>query len=525
MYHKLKNPLFFRPGRIPGYCSILSLALLLTNLSPQVPADSVKASSPTIAETINLELQQEGDNLLVLLQDFIKLMKDLFPDCEVKWNPLAGVLSANVKHHRLQATSGRRIIFLDRKARIVQQPIMVKEGRVLIPVKTVQLMLETLKVPFEIELPEKPTEPGEPDSPEITELTESPDVPESKLEPDNAPSGSIPQPEYESISGTDPAPSPETPDPLNLLKENPATSGSAFVTPNPSMEIFQLTDEPTSFSEDPGSVSPATGDFHGDPGFEPVVEAIHKADGPTKAPTVVLPSLPDIPKPVKPTGNQNLTLQPPKVLAGRIGLSWGQLADWLHRQPPRNITIIHDPETAAIADLIKDLALQSVDYFTRQVEIKDGGRSRFSVLRDIQSTDPELCIDLINMSIPADSRVSHETFRVWVVHEALWPQDTQPRDEMASDTKVYRNHQYQALALGSLIRSELGQQFPDQLISYELAPSWLLRRLNAPSAGILIPSVAGESSGEKRDSADLRIATAIHSALTAYVRGMEKVQF
>lgn len=71
------------------------------------------------------------------------------------------------------------------------------------------------------------------------------------------------------------------------------------------------------------------------------------------------------------------------------------------------------------------------------------------------------------------------------------------------------------MALGSLLREKLGQQFPNQEITYELAPSYLMRRLDAPAATVLVP-------GEGRDERTQRLADAAAAAIAAYVRGMSR---
>ena len=161
-------------GPATAWIILIPFLLLLGGIHPHAE-NSAEPPAP-----VNLELQQEGRNLVVSLQNFIKLMKDLFPDSEIDWNPLSGVLSIQVNQHYFQATSGQRVIFLDRRSHILQQAIMLKRGQVLIPVEMVQLILETLMIQFDIVLPKK-TGIHEPPQEHLEQAGPTPTFPKSNI--------------------------------------------------------------------------------------------------------------------------------------------------------------------------------------------------------------------------------------------------------------------------------------------------------------------------------------------------------
>jgi hypothetical protein len=196
------------------------------------------------------------------------------------------------------------------------------------------------------------------------------------------------------------------------------------------------------------------------------------------------------------------------------------LADLNHRQPPRRITLVCDRSLEPLAHgLESDLRL-NLDVEISVVVAPMARRDSDSLLSSAVLSKPDLLVDLL--AVPAEVETEQDQpFYVWVVHEALWPQDRKLEGGMRGMAQNYRRHQFQSLALGSRLRTELGQEFSGRMIFYELAPSYLLRRTDAPSAAVLIPRKADEAAS----SVDDRIARAIAGAIRTYIRGMEAVRF
>src|SRR5690606_6854637 len=115
-------------------------------------------------------------------------------------------------------------------------------------------------------------------------------------------------------------------------------------------------------------------------------------------------------------------LQPPPSLAGKIGLSWGQLADVAHRQPPREVTLVYDQALAAAAQLAQTKLADGSGLNVTLVEAPSPRRDSEGVIGPALGSAPQLLVDL--MLLPADS--DGQEFHVWTVHDALWPQDRGP---------------------------------------------------------------------------------------------------
>jgi hypothetical protein len=237
----------------------------------------------------------------------------------------------------------------------------------------------------------------------------------------------------------------------------------------------------------------------------------------------VQPTYQDKPANKPATAGEEPPLEPPAALAGKIGLGWGQLADIAHRTPPRRITLVCDGVQESLAQQLSQKLQRTVGAEVTVLLASSAKRNDPTLLSHVLDSRPDLFLDLLACPPPQSAGQDTETFTVWVVHEALWPQDRESGRESRAPQLQYRRHQFQSLALGSLLRTELGRQFRDQTVLYELAPAYLLRRVGAPSAAVLVPAEGSGSSVEADQSK--RLANAIANAITTYVHGMQRVQF
>ncbi len=224
---------------------------------------------------------------------------------------------------------------------------------------------------------------------------------------------------------------------------------------------------------------------------------------------------------ISPVGERSLPpLEIPKtVKAGETGLTWKQLADAAHNRPPRRLTLVCDPQLQTLALRLQQFASSAMDLQVAVVSAEDR-RSGVQLLSQIAKTQPDLVLDLIHApSAGKEVPDGSAAIEIWSVHDALWPGDGNGESAGAKKEKplAYKTHQFQNLALGSMLRGELVRSFPNRPIQFELAPSYLLRRMDAPCAAALIPPRAA---GSERDSTD-RIARALAAGLIAYCRGME----
>ena len=201
--------------------------------------------------------------------------------------------------------------------------------------------------------------------------------------------------------------------------------------------------------------------------------------------------------------------------AGRIGLSWAQLADANHRLPPKRLTLVCDGSLEPVA---RDAARQIQNATSLVVTVvlaPSQRRDQELLLARAAQERPDLLVDL--MASPGADGQASQPLRVWIANDALWPEDRQAEDS-ASPGNAYRRHQFQSLALGSQLQTELASAFSDR-VPIEMAPSLLLRRTDAPAAAILVPAWASASSGT--EGSGQALAKAIATGVRAYQRGME----
>jgi hypothetical protein len=143
----------------------------------------------------------------------------------------------------------------------------------------------------------------------------------------------------------------------------------------------------------------------------------------------------------------------------------------------------------------------------------------------VRASRPELLIDL--MVNPADGQGGEDIVAasVWVVHEALWPGDRGAQSDSPLPHHRYLLHEYQGIGLGSLLRDQLGRRFPDRVVLFELAPLYLLRRVDAPSAGVVVSVSGAEQMDRLEHRREALLAESIIEAATDYIRSMDAFSF
>jgi hypothetical protein len=227
---------------------------------------------------------------------------------------------------------------------------------------------------------------------------------------------------------------------------------------------------------------------------------------------------------VSPLINQSLPpLEAPNTGGTVMGLTWGQLADSRHTQPPRRLTLVCDAALQPVAERIYGLVARALGLDVSIVPVI-AGRDHPLLVGELTRTRPDMVVDLmLGPSLPdaADAAAASTAqigFEVWAVHEALWPAEARATPGSArSVQQMFRMHQFQNLALGAMLRGELSRGFPERNVHYSLMPAYLLRRADAPSAAVLLPAaILNDETGDLD-----RASRAIAGGIVAYCRGME----
>jgi len=433
---------------------------------PGVPPAGTNKVSGSAPDSFNLELQRIGGGLMVRMQDLFEVIHKLDPAAGMRWDPVSKAMRFEADGKRLDILSPAPALLINGKPRRMAHPVLIRQDKVYIPVETVQVLLSELGIEFD------PLGNGVADRPPPTTA--------QAAAPTTASAPTAPVPAEPAV-------------PLSVLapSDGETTAATSAAAPAPVLE--------------PDAAAPAA----------PAT--------PTPAGPVVVPKINETSAVADqnkvPAGDQ-IPLDPPSALAGKIGLSWGQLADLSHHAPPRRVTLVYDRPLEGVAQEVRQSLQNSLSIEVVLVPAPAARRSDEDLVARVQSTSPELVVDLLAVGAPDRGGEDPPSMVVWVAHEALWPQDQEAKPNSDAEILRYRRHQFQSLALGSLLRTELGRQFPNAAIDYELAPSYLLRRLDAPSAEVLIPGAG------KADSARAPLlATAVSAAIEGYIRGMGKVQF
>ena len=502
-----------------GFPTLLFLAALALAAPPPTPQSA--ATPAAREESFTLELIRDRSGDVVRMPNLLALLDHLFPGAVAsRWNPLDEILHIEAKGRAFDLLARRPVVLVDGTMNVLARPIMLRQGEIRIPVESVALVLRTLGVEFEINAPT----PTPASSPTPVTIGTPPTLPATSVTPQPAVSlGGVP---LGATSATLPLPATQ-PSPT------PPPVVTAPTPVDPTLLAATATPQPT--ATESGAVNAVS------TGPVTAITAASQtlAAAATPPPLVTLPTRTEettMPMPVLAQssflGGPGAALEPPPALAGRIGLSWGQLADLVHREPPSRLTIVCD---GTLEDLARDAAerAQNDAGIVATVLVAPSARrdGEYLASRLVESR-PDLLVDVM-AGPPAIAEAAADgaggevggapAFQVWVVHEFLWPREL-AGGALAPDpaTQRYRRHEFQSLALGSLLRGELGHQFPDRVVLYDLAPLVLLAGTDAPSAAVLVPVGADR---KVEPSSVERISRAVAAAVTDYVRGMRRVQF
>ncbi|MCE5231096.1 hypothetical protein LLG95_16080 [bacterium] len=447
--------------RLPRPWAIL-LALFWAVLTIPAHAQTPAGSTGTVTMT---PISEGGQNYVVM-QDFLAAIQHFDPQASGTYDPGQQMLRLRAGGKQIDILRGPNIV-VDRRLESADRGLILRQGKVLIPEPTVIRVFGLLNVDVSRDGKGAAATPAPP----------------AAIPPQARPS--LPTVPINALGATTLAVTPTV---------KPTTSTAAR-TPAPAL---------------PAASAPTTSTT-----AAPVVPTVQP-----RQPVMMMPSQPHSARRDQPSGAE-APLQPPPALAGKIGLSWSQLADLAHRQPPSRVTIVCDRLLEPVAQQVgKDLD-ERVQVQSSIVIVPGGQRAQDALVAQVGNQQPELVIDLMASRQASEKAGDVNEYSIWVVNSSLWPD----RKSAGSDPAAQRYglHEFQSLALGSLLRTELGRQFSDQTITYGLAPSYLLRRVNAPSAAMLIPIAKKADSVEPERSE--RISTAVSNAVVAYIQGMGQVGF
>lgn len=476
------------------------MSLIAPGLSCQPVVNGEDLAAPAPEETHLLELRREGDVTVVLMQDLFQLMDRLFEPSSGSWDPIQGILRIEAEGQRFDLLAKRPVLLIDGRIQRMEKSVLVRQGQVMIPIDSVRTIFDALGVEIEIGEETKKTSTIE----ELTVGLQS----EADVSSPTATTDRLTTPT------TRPVPSLELNRDILFGQSTPAPVATPGVDSAPKPAV------PQQVSKRPEAIPALPGDW----ATTPASEQITTTPGRTVE-TALVPNVPSEPEDRAEAASQS-PLQPPPQLAGRIGLTWAQLADTAHRFPPQRITIVCDPSLEGLARTIREKLDTDWRLSVSVVRASGQGRAQDSLLADVYATGAELLVDLMALNPEkTDASDGDRALRVWAVHSALWPGDRQPGDPAEDSAQSYRRHEFQNLALGSLLRTEFSHQFPDRVVLYELAPLYLLRRVDAPTAAILIPTQGGEEQPALDDDTHERLARAVYAAVAGYIEGMRGVQF
>ncbi len=417
------------------------LAAFAPHAQPPGPA------GPAEPADLTLTLINEGGADYVVMQRLLGVIQHFFPDAQGGFDPLREIMRIEANGKRIEVYARRALINIDGRQAGTARPLLIREGRVLVPEPTVLHLLEELRI--DVTQDEPTPQPAAPAGPSI---------PTGLLGPQATP---IPTP-----------------------------------IPTPPSEPTPPLTEP-----------------------DPTPIATPQPDTPPEPAVAVMPSLPRTQSPIAEPSTQ-LELQPPPSLTGSLGLSWSQLADLAHRELPRRILLTCDqPLEEAARRAAERIEQRLIGAVCRVMVIAPAMRTHSTTISDIESWRPQLAIDLT--ALPADQNAESTPLAVWVVSSALWPDEERHPGGGDPAASRYRAHEFHSLALGSLLRAELARQYSQSPINYELAPSYLLRRVDAPSTALLMPVPDGLLDADRFDT----LARALADAVAGYSAGMEQVRF
>lgn len=199
------------------------------------------------------------------------------------------------------------------------------------------------------------------------------------------------------------------------------------------------------------------------------------------------------------------TIDVPRIGDEAVGLSWGDLADGRHGLP-RRIVVLCDPDLESLAGRV---AGQLGDLVEARVVPASPDRTSIRLVERINDFGPDLVVDLLSGTSAPVAGWQARTVEVWAVHEASWGESA-----MASEwDNAFRPHQFHGLALCSTLRARLVESHPEYTVPFELVPTYLARRIDAPTATIVVPyGVRGGGDA---------LARAVAAGVGDYRRGLE----
>jgi hypothetical protein len=433
------------------------------------PTPAPAATARPREESFTLELLQDLTGTNVRMPNLLALLDHLFPGgVTSRWDPLDEILRIDVQGKAFDLWARRPVVMINGTMNTVARAVMMRQGELQVPVETVELILKTMGIEYEINAPPPPT-PTRPTPPAVT-------------------LGS---------STTLPLTSASTPAGVEAARIAQPTS-----TPLPTPPIFEM-----------ARTAPTSSTTSAEAPVLPRVMLPVPVEGATATPGLLVQ-----PPALTASGSP---LEPPPALAGRIGLSWGQLADLAHREPPSRLTIVCDAALEEIARQVAQSVQVESNLATTVLVAPTARRDDETLALRVAQSQPGLMMDL--MASPPAGDMATAAFQIWVVHEYLWPRDLAGGAQAPSaQMQRYRRHEFQNLALGSVMRVELGRQFPDRVVLYDLAPLTLLARVDAPAAAVLLPV---DAEGKPDPDGSERIGRALAAGVADYVRGMRQVRF
>jgi hypothetical protein len=459
------------------------------NAGPGGASTPASASAGASRGVFSLNLVDAPGGVVLDLDDFVHMLNALYPGAAaVERDDSRGMIRITVNDHRFDLLATHGLIVLDGKIQPVGRPLITRQGKTMLPVESAQAILQALNLNFELQSSASKAQAATP-----------------------APAVSL-------AAATSSTATLATPPVAGVAAPPPVVAMSPAAGAVPPVPIGSVTPTPIAVtpSSTAGAAAPTPGLATPTPGPGPAPQPspsvnlsmlIDKAAA-TPTPTPALGS----------AGGSGLPLQPPAGFARQVvGLTWKQLADKRHRMPPERVVLACDPALEAIANAANDQIDKLVAYRSQVVLAPQDRRDPDAFLIDIKRASPELVVFLTAQ--PSGDADAASPVVVWVAHEALWPRDRASTADADDPALAYRAHQYQNLGLGALLRGELAARFPDRPIVYEMAPDYLLRRVDAPAADVLVPVKGATGAAVPLAQVD-RLAQAIAAAVVDYAEGI-----
>lgn len=448
--------------------------------------------------THTLEIQRHRGAPYVAIGQYMRLISDILPGAQAQWDPISGILRVESGATRIDALSRRPSLIVNGALERAELPVLISNREVLVPVSTLKRELQILGVDFEFEIESEDASPTPETTPVLPELT-----PQATPAPDIGKLEDFVRPEpVPDLPAPGAAPTPDIAPELTLdIQPETAATPEPALTPPASDAAATLRPQATATPFEIAIALP--------------VETPQATPAPVRPLTAEEADLPAV-------DARNLPpIDAPERLGTVVGLSWGQLADLRHRSAPRRVVIVHDPALEAVAEQIRASSIFLLGLDIRLIAADEADqRDSERLLQRVKLARPGLTLDLMRDPDPKSP------LRVWTLHEALWPEDRARATGQDKEAEgVYQAHQFQSLALGSLLRRELGRRHPGCDVRFELFPSFLMRRVDSPSAIITIPAPPEKETAEEDTARVNQLAGAITAGISSYVKAMQAVAY